>query len=104
MSICTLYPGRFICENLDCPTKNLIKKIHVWTDRKEEPKCDNCGQTLREVFEEINSTPFHIGKFNTLSDAEKRKVLKKRSHDHFEKHIKERKDYMDKNFTGTEKI
>lgn len=38
----------------------------------------------------------NFGKFNLLSTADKTKMLKKRSHDHYEKEVKEVKHQMDK--------
>jgi len=103
MSRSTYYNGRFVCDNPNCPTKGSSKKMYVWSDRVSEPGCTECFHPLREVFEEEKPL-FNIGKFSNLSTEEKRKVMKKRSHDHFEKNIKQRKDWMDKNYTGREKI
>jgi hypothetical protein len=37
-----------------------------------------------------------FGKFSSMTVQEKQSVLKKRSHEHFEKEIKEKKTYLDK--------
>jgi hypothetical protein len=42
----------------------------------------------------------NFGKFNLLSQADKATMLKKRSHDHYEKEVKEVKHQMDKDIVN----
>ena len=92
-------PEYFQCDNPDCSEVGKINKIHVWSDRKSNPLCIVCKRELVVVIPEYKSSegPYY-GKFASMSPIEKRQVLKKRSHEHFKKEIKEKKDWMDKNY------
>ena len=60
--------------------------------------CPDCGQERKHVNPDAD-IPFseknvEIGKYTSASKEQKAEMLKKRSHEHFEKHVKERKDYL----------
>jgi len=56
-------------------------------------KCNECDVELEYIAVKKGIPQF--GKFASLSPQEKAKVLKKRSHEHFKKHIAEKKKVLD---------
>lgn len=83
--------------------------VEVWHSMKE---CDTpseetkaqitcpseCVNKHSEVFERI-PTSFSFGTFDSMTPVQRRDVLKTRSKEHFDKHIKERKHEMHKKGT-----
>ena len=51
----------------------------------------------RDVFENVA-----FAKIGSMTPQERKKVLKKRSNEHFQKHIKPRKEYLDRAIVGKE--
>lgn len=64
------------------------------------PECKSCSIAAIEKKGEYNVT---FGTFKSMSQEDKKKMLKKRSHEHSEAKLKERKQYLDKHFTGSSK-
>ena len=62
------------------------------------PECDK--MELEFIEQEIKEYNVYFGKFHSMNDQDKKKVLRKRSKEHFDKNLKERKNYLDKNFKG----
>lgn len=58
--------------------------------------CPECGEIREEEErgEEINLSSISVGKFSSLSPSQRAESLKKRSHEHFEKHIKPFKEHQ----------
>lgn len=52
MSKIVCYEGRFICEHCGMTDCN----IYVWSDRKENPKCESCGSQTTEVDKNSNES------------------------------------------------
>jgi hypothetical protein len=63
-------------------------------------QCPICNNDL-EYIEKEGEFNANFASFSSMSDSEKKSMLRKRSRDHFNKHLKGRKEYLDKNFTGT---
>lgn len=72
----TLVGGRLVSVNAPCPVCGM--------ERKEFCEAENIPITEKNI---------SIAKFASVTKEQKREMLKKRSHEHFEKHIKEEKEY-----------
>lgn len=60
----------------------------VWSDRDKDPLCPLCkGEKVFETILIKNESPAHM-KFASSTPDERKKILKKRSHEHYEKEIK----------------
>lgn len=84
------------CLNTNC---ELGKKFsfQMEIDEREdndEQICPCCGETIKIIGE----VTYIGGDFSNLPSSQKKESLVKRSREHFKKHIKEKKDWMDKNF------
>jgi hypothetical protein len=88
---------RFICVCDNCTNKDNILKRYKWSDDDKSEKCEFCSNDMIEVFEEIGEVSGYL-RFNSLSEADKRTILKKRSQEHFKKEIRERKEEQSKKF------
>lgn len=96
--------SKFICENCkkekDIPHYIIAirngQPVYINKSNKREICCDECNQKLKPVIEEVDLTGVKFHRFSSMSVQEKQKLLKKRSHAHFEKEIKERKHEMGK--------
>lgn len=62
--------------------------------------CSKCGSTNITYIEKEGEYNVNFGKFSSATSEQKKAILAERSKKHFDKHIKEKKDYMDKNFKG----
>lgn len=94
---------KFVCENKDCE-KYGIEDEYVRTTYKmidghlvsENAPCPCCGKLRKEINEAANipisEKNLMYGEYSSASPEQKRAMLKKRSHEHFEKHIKESKE------------
>ena len=86
-----MYRRNFKCEDETCAGKIDLK--YKWDDDLVPEKCPLCKKDCFEIFpEEVNAPA--IGKFTNASPAERHAILKKRSSEHFNKEIKERKHQM----------
>ena len=96
---------KFICENPDCPKfgvedeyfKTTFKIVDGHLQSTDAP-CPKCGQ-IRKVINPNRDIPLSeknigIGKYTSASPEQRREMLKKRSHDHFEKEIKPFKEHQ----------
>lgn len=84
--------------NFWCPnTEGCSSRKNIYIEKEEEDKipeyCEECGEELK-LLGIIPAGGFL--KFNSLTPQQKRESLKKRSHEHFNKNVKENKKYMDK--------
>jgi hypothetical protein len=60
--------------------------------------CPECNAPVTEYAEEIVSGyDVAYNQFEGRPAVEKKKMLKKRSNEHYKKHIKEKKEYLDSN-------
>lgn len=93
----------YICNNPNCAKfgvkEYFSSEIFRFKDGKligANAPCPCCGN-IREEINPDKNIPFSeknigISLYNGMSIDKKREVLKKRSHEHFQKEIKERKD------------
>ena len=95
--------SKFICENPECENfgkeeeylSNEYKMVdgHLVSNHAECPKC-HCMR--KEVNENANvpvsEKNLAYGEYSSASPERKRQMLQQRSHEHFEKHIKESKE------------
>jgi len=100
------------CNNKDCEDYLVVREVEDWSGRDSYElfllkKCPLCGLQRKTVEMKAVEPPkegfnVHFAKFSSMSKEDKKKVLKKRSDDHFKKNIKERKTYMNRKFEGLE--
>lgn len=92
---------KFVCVNKDCE-KYGIEEVFTSTSYKmvggrlvsRDAPCPVCGEERKEVDERaLDLSSIQVGKYSSASKEERVNMLKKRSHDHFEKHIKPEKEY-----------
>lgn len=81
--------------NCDLSRKKVIT-LECVEGEENEQLCPECGELLKCVGRPSTVTP--LLKFHSKSVEDKKKILKKRSHDHFKKEIEEKKRDMDKNY------
>ena len=96
--------SKFICQNPDCPRFGL-KEEHLTNNYKfkdgefqsDNAPCPECGEIREEEDLNVNvplsEKNVEIGKNSSASPDQKRDILKKRSHDHYEREIKPLKEY-----------
>lgn len=94
----------FICENKNCERygkqDEYLQNRYVLRDGRlvsGNATCPACGGERREICEAeqipITEKNISIAKFASATKEQKTEMLKKRSHEHFEKHIAEEKRY-----------
>lgn len=96
---------KFVCENPDCPKfgvedeylSNTFKIVNGHLQSNNAP-CPCCGQIRKEInpYADIplNEKNIGIAKYSSASPEQRREMLKKRSHDHYEKEIKPFKEHQ----------
>ncbi len=103
---------KVMCNNSDCKDFKKIVEVEDWQGTDSYSlyllkKCPICGVQRKTIELKVPQSPsgfnVHFGRFNSMSKEDKKRVLKKRSDDHFKKNIKERKEYMDRKTFGLEK-
>lgn len=94
---------KFVCKNKGCKKYGIeeeyLKTTYIMIDGhlvSEDASCPCCGKIRKEINEAenipINEKNLMFGEYSSASSEQKRAMLKKRSHEHFEKHIKESKE------------
>jgi len=80
---------------------SIVEGEVVYKDKKgSQLKCPSCKSIELEVIEKEGGGIPSFGKFNSLSDTEKKRVLKKRAKEHITKTDRERKEHLDRKFAG----
>lgn len=96
--------AKFKCLNKNC--KSFQKEITIPKTTSiiengeiivKEGFCDKCGEYMSEI-KTFNGWSTNTSNFKNKSSQEKRKFFQERSTKHFNKHIKEKKRYLDKNY------
>jgi len=100
------------CNNKVCETFGQVVECEDWGGHdsyslfllKRCPVCGSQRKTVELKVEEGPSEEFNVyfGKFSAMSKEDQKKVLKKRSSDHFKKNIKGKKEHLDRKFYGLE--
>ena len=96
---------KYICENKECANFGVEEyyssETFKYCDGRlvgQHANCPICGKERKEINpnSDISLSEKNIGVniFQGLSKEQKREVLRKRSHQHFKKEIKERKNGM----------
>lgn len=97
--------SKFVCENKDCPKfgieeeyfSNTYKMVNGELQSNNAP-CPCCGEIREEInpYKDISLSEknIDIAKYSSASPQDKRAMLKKRSHDHYEKEIKPFKEHQ----------
>ena len=94
---------KYICKNPDCPKygteEYYVSETFKYVNGKligNHVICPHCGKEREEVNEDIPLSEKNIGinLFQGKSIEQKREALRDRSHQHFKKEIKERKEDM----------
>ena len=94
---------KFVCKNENCSRYNQEDEYFSNTYRRVGGElisvnaiCPECGCIREEINEDANipisEKNLEFGKYSSASKEQKVQMLKKRSHDHFEKNIKEYKE------------
>lgn len=88
---------KFVCENPDCEKfgvvdeefNNTYKMVdgHLLSDKAP---CPVCGKIRKELANNVplSEKNIYIGSYTMASPEQRREILKKRSHEHYEKEIK----------------
>lgn len=96
---------KFVCKNPNCKKygvedeylSNTFKIVNGHLQSNNAP-CPCCGEIREEInpYKDIplSEKNIEIGKYSSASPEDKREMLKKRSHDHFEKEIKPFKEHQ----------
>lgn len=94
---------KYICENSDCPNFGVeeyyVSETFSYQDGRLIGKnsiCPHCGKERKEVVDNIplSEKNISVNLFQGMSVEQKRESLKKRSHQHFNEKIKDKKDGM----------
>jgi len=101
-----------MCNNSNCSEFKKVVEVEDWsgTDSyslfllKKCPMCDSQRKTI-ELKVEDSPPGFNVyfAKFSAMSKSDQKRVLKKRSDDHFKKNLKDKKEYLDRKVYGLEK-
>ena len=96
--------SKFICRNPECPkfgiedeyTSNVYRMVDGHLVSNNAP-CPSCGQ-IREENNPAEKIPLSaknidIGRYTMASPEERKEMLKRRSHEHYEKEIKPFKEH-----------
>lgn len=94
---------KFVCENPECPKFGIEEEYLENTFKMVDGKfisnnaiCPTCGKIRKEIDGKeipISEKNISIGKYSNASSEQRREILKKRSHEHFEKEIKPFKEH-----------
>lgn len=96
---------KYICENESCPNfgveENYSSETFKYSDGRlvgTHAMCPRCGKKRREVNANsdvpLSEKNIGVNLFQSMSMERKREALRERSHQHFKKEIKEKKDGM----------
>ena len=87
------YRRQFQCTDENCG--KVLQDKFKWDDDLTPVICE-CGQEMFELLrDEVPGSPAYL-KFSSMTPEAKKSMLTKRSHDHFNREIKERKHQMQK--------
>ena len=95
--------SKFICENKECENfgkvdeylSNEYKMVngHLVSNHAECPFCHTIRKEVNESANiPISEKNLSLGEYSSASPERKKQMLQQRSHEHFEKHIKESKE------------
>lgn len=94
--------SKYVCNNKDCKDFGvevlIVKDTYKFKNGvlySENERCPACGQRRQEINSNIplSEKNIELGKYSMASKEEKTKMLKKRSHEHFEKYVKPYKEF-----------
>lgn len=94
---------KYVCENPSCSKCGVEEEFVVETYVMREGRlvgkgavCPVCGSLRREINPNENVSPAEknltLAKYSMSSPEQRREILKKRSHDHYEKEIRPSKE------------
>lgn len=100
----TYYERIFKCIFSKCKStrEKLTEKRYKWASDNTKEYCLDCGHKMIEVIPVQVNAPT-IGKFANMTPAQRQQVLKKRSHEHFKKHIADKKYEMNRAYVQKNK-
>ena len=97
--------SKFICRNTECPNygkideylSNIYKMVDGHLVSNNAP-CPKCGKIREEIVSEkdipLSEKNIYLAKYTMTSPEGRREMLKKRSHEHYEKEIKPFKEHQ----------
>lgn len=94
-----------VCNNKDCKRYGQVDFYPTTTYRlvngelvSDDIRCPSCGEVREEINDNakipLSEKNVGIGQYTMASPEERREMLKKRSHEHFEKEVKPFKEYQ----------
>lgn len=94
-----------VCKNKDCKRYGKVDFYPTTTYRlvngelvSDDIRCPSCGEVREEINDNakipLSEKNVGIGQYTMASPDEKREMLKRRSHEHFEKEVKPFKEYQ----------
>ena len=95
--------SKFICHNSQCPKCGEVEEIfsnsyHLVNGKfqSNNAPCPHCGQIREEISDNtpLSQKNISLGTFTMASPEQKKEMLKKRSHEHYEKEIKPMKEHQ----------
>ena len=94
---------KFDCENTDSEKFSMINEEYNNTYKmvdgrllSDKAPCPVCGKIRKELANNVplSEKNIYIGSYTMASPEQKREILKKRSHEHYEKEIKPFKEHQ----------
>lgn len=94
---------KFVCDNPECSLCGIVDDEWDNTYKlidgeliSDKAPCPRCGVRRREIPDDVplSEKNINIGSFTMASPEQRREILKKRSHDHYEKEIKPFKEHQ----------
>ena len=94
---------KFVCENPDCERFGVVDEefnnTYKMVDGRllsDKAPCPVCGKIRKELANNVplSEKNIYIGSYHMASPEQKREILKKRSHEHYEKEIKPFKEHQ----------
>lgn len=100
------------CKNESCPRFGKVEDVAEWDgfysyDLFMLKVCPDCGRQRVQIpkprsVEEPSGFNVNFAKIGSMSISDRKKVLKERSNEDYKKHIKEKKEYLDRSILGKE--
>lgn len=104
---------KVICKNVSCQEFDKEVEVPDWDGLHSYglfmlKQCPSCKKLRKAIYDEklkeesVGFENVAFAKIGSMTPQERKKVLKKRSNEHFQKHIKPRKEYLDRAIIGKE--
>lgn len=90
------------CQNCNCGASGANRNFQITKDDSEKDVLEYCpNHELSDPMKLMGEASFGgIGKFQSMTPIQRQEVLKKRSHEHFNREIREKRTHMLKHDNG----